>query len=357
MSVTSGFREVYVHGPDGLLTGGTAKKGNVEVVLPPATIAGVSPGTWHVAWDGGTYRLMPTLESIQETDRLTLIGSVTVPAFSLLADNVTALGGGHLPGSALLIMADAATRRGQQTERPPLPQLTLEATEQLLHRIDQIHWPLIAKMRVPKFIPLDTPVPPRTPQILLGQIVWYASRLFKEEAEQYKAFHGDAAYSGWLQRLAERVMRRVVVALNRLEEGDPKTLLMSYHGLSQKEMEKGLRKAFMEFAESYVHSPSGTMATPAYAPLRPKTQQIAEPAEETIGSQIERFRTECDVTVEMLAEALQVDVRQIYRHQAGTTVPRKTHIAAYQKFFSEKLNRPVTLRTSAKRQVKRNKRQ
>jgi hypothetical protein len=77
--VSNGTPVIHVHGPGGPQTSGTAKKGATEVVLPSTTILNVSPGTWHVAWDSIGYRLMPTLESIQETDDLTLIGSVTVP--------------------------------------------------------------------------------------------------------------------------------------------------------------------------------------------------------------------------------------------------------------------------------------
>ena len=49
-----------------------------------------------------------------------------------------------------------------------------------------------------------------------------------------------------------------------------------------------------------------------------------------------------------MAEALGIDPRSIYRHLAGQTVPRRNHIATYEKLFSERLNRPVTLKQSGK---------
>lgn len=57
------------------------------------------------------------------------------------------------------------------SERPPFDDLTREALDLLLHRVDEEHWPLIAAMRVKKHYPLDLPVPPQAPQHLLGQIL------------------------------------------------------------------------------------------------------------------------------------------------------------------------------------------
>lgn len=68
-----GVRQVHIHGRGGRFTSMLAKKGAREVILPGATIVNVPPTEKYVAWDGKSYVLRPTLESIQETDHLTLI--------------------------------------------------------------------------------------------------------------------------------------------------------------------------------------------------------------------------------------------------------------------------------------------
>jgi hypothetical protein len=114
------------------------------------------------------------------------------------------------------------------TGRPPIHAHTKEAIDQALHLVDQTHWPMIAKMRLAKFTPLDIQVPPSTSEHLLNQIEWCASSLFKGEADEYEQFRSNEQHSGWLLGLVERVIARVLVALNRLEEGGPKTILMGY---------------------------------------------------------------------------------------------------------------------------------
>jgi hypothetical protein len=367
-STTDGVRKVAVHGTGGFGTMITAKKGAKEVLLPSATIVDAGGRSKFVAWDGYNYVLTPTLESIEETDDLTLIGSVSGSKSSLTAALGTFLADNFSIDSFLLRKRQqeesererklAAIQAGSQpvplSERPPLSPITLEAIGQLLHGVDQRHWPTITEMRVPKFIPLDVPVPHPTPNHLLGQIRWYASMLFKTEADQYEQFRANDQYARWLLQLTERVVARVLTALDRMEGGDPSAMIVGYHGLGKPEIEKGLREMLLEICGQYEH---GVAPDQPLVPIETKPAVQPESTEETIGNQIERLRIECDVTVESLAEALQVDVRQIYRHQAGETTPRKTNLGAYQKFFSERLNRTITLRTSSERQVKPTKRQ
>jgi hypothetical protein len=74
-----GMRQVDIHGRGGRYSSLLAKKGASEVVLPGASIVGVSPNYKYVAWDGESYVLRPTVESIQETDHLTLIAKIDDP--------------------------------------------------------------------------------------------------------------------------------------------------------------------------------------------------------------------------------------------------------------------------------------
>jgi hypothetical protein len=135
--------------------------------------------------------------------------------------------------------------------RPPLHPVIRETIDQLWHRVDEKHWPNITAMRVKKHYPLDIPVPPSAPQHLLGQIRWYANMLFKGEADQYGQFRNHEQYARWLSHLAERVVVHVMTALERLDEGDPNALLLSYHGLSKSDIEKQMRGAMRDIASGY----------------------------------------------------------------------------------------------------------
>lgn len=79
VEVVDGVRQVHIHGQGGRYSSLLAKKGGREVILPGATIANVPPAYKYVAWDGESYVLRPTLESIQETDHLTLIARIDDP--------------------------------------------------------------------------------------------------------------------------------------------------------------------------------------------------------------------------------------------------------------------------------------
>lgn len=242
-TLTHGQRALLVHGEGGPGTSIRVKRGAFEIGLPATTIVGVHPGPIHVAWDGIGYKLCHSLREIQADDKLTFIGSVEgVPRQS---------------------PPTAATALG----RPPLHPIACEQIDQLLHRVDQNHWPFITKMRGKTFYPPDEPVPPRTPQQLLSTIHWYASMLFKAEADQYEQFRSDERYPAWLSGLADRVIARVRNALDTLEEGESKTLLMGYHGLSMIEVDLHLRQFLLEIRTQYEQGNApGQHPTAAIAP-------------------------------------------------------------------------------------------
>jgi hypothetical protein len=245
------------------------------------------------------------------------------------------------------------------TERPPLHPLTKEGIEKLLHRVDQRHWALLAEMRVSKFIPLDIPVPPSMPEHLLNQIEWYASMLFKEEADQYEQFRSNEAYSGWLLRLVERVIARVQGALSRLEEGDPKTLLMGYHGLEPPEIEQSVRVMLLEIVQSYERGDSGVLKSLAQTHPQPETKQAKESPRETLRSEEDepklpgeliRLLAEARWKTEDIAEKIGIDPRNVYRHLSSETAPSLKNIGRYEAVLSKHLGRRVTLPTPVKRQ-------
>jgi len=77
---------------------------------------------------------------------------------------------------------------------------------------------------------------------------------------------------------------------------------------------------------------------------------IPQYEEKPINKQLDAFRRECRLTVEDLAEAIEVAPRSVYRHLSGEAVPRPRQIAAYESLFSNRLGKPIRLETSVKRQ-------
>src|SRR5271166_4713483 len=60
-----------------------------------------------------------------------------------------------------------------------------------------------------------------------------------------------------------------------------------------------------------------------------------------LSQQIRQLMEDCRLTAEELAEAIDLDPRNVYRHLAGKSGLRNSTIGAYEKFFSEKLGRHV----------------
>ncbi|MGA3371635.1 MAG: hypothetical protein ABSC48_07725 [Terracidiphilus sp.] len=217
--------------------------------------------------------------------------------------------------------------------------------------MDETHWPLIAAMRVKKYYPLDTPVPPQAPQHLLSRIKSYASLLFRTEANQYEQFRSDARFPVWLSRLSDRVLARTLTALDRIEDGDPDALLVGYHGLSRPEVEKTLRQILREIAQQYEQGKVPLPIAGESTKTEPQLDQDERGtiSKESLAAQIKRLQNECEITAEAMAVAIEVEPRSIYRHLAGTAVPRPKHIAAYENLFSERLGKSVTLKRPVKR--------
>lgn len=121
---------------------------------------------------------------------------------------------------------------------------------------------------------------------------------------------------------------------------------MGYHGLGMLEIDRGMREILADIATSYVRGEVG--ATTA-APNPPEPAPVKNVPSESVGSQIMRLRAECNMTAEELAGAMGMDVRQIYRHQAGETSPRAGNLRAYEKVFSDALHRDVTMKRQPRR--------
>lgn len=248
-TISDGIRKISVHGEAGIGTGILIKRGHFEKVLPSATIVNVLPGPVFVAWDGIDYKLCHSLREIQADDNLTLIGSLEdIPS--------------HIPPSA-------------PYGRPPLDPLTCEAIDQLLHKVDERHWPLITAMRVKKYYPPDTPVPSPAPHHLLGAIRWYATTFFGSEADQYDQFRQDRRYPAWLSHLAERTIAHVWSSVERLETWDSEALLLTYHCLTKEKIEQELKKTLSEIGKQYEQGMAPSQVNSKSAKTPPEQQPSA----------------------------------------------------------------------------------
>lgn len=317
-TVTATNGAVHVHGVGGRNTSAVARKGAVEVVLPPTTFEGLPPGNWHVAWDGSGFILKPTIESIQETNHLTLIGSVTVPPFhketavitASKAREYAAAGIDVASASALLVMAmtadDSKEQQGKRIEehkRPPLAGILLDQIDLLLYKVDQRHYKHLAGMQVAHEIPPGEPRPPKMPAQLLNQLQWYASVLFTREVEQYGAVRTDARYEYWLSQLADRVAARVVDAVDQVDKGST-TASLKYHGLHRVEMDAGLNETLSALVRKYVWEQS-----PEF--LQMKAQMAESPIVEAVPAPLPASTVAADEQADR--KALRESLRDSYR--------------------------------------------
>jgi hypothetical protein len=188
--------------------------------------------------------------------------------------------------------------------------------------------------------------------LLLSRIQNYAAKLFLREADQYEQFRKNQNYAPWLGKLEERVIARVLRTIAAIEQAN-KPATLTYHELSDEEIMQGLGQTLFEIRSRYVWREIGPNVAP---PIPPAGSDAAE-AKLSTGEQIIQLLAECGMTHDQMAEALDIDVRQIYRHCAGETTPRQSNVVGYQRVFSEKLGRSVRIKTSAKRHANVSKRQ
>ncbi len=247
--------------------------------------------------------------------------------------------------------------------KPPLDPIVQEQISLLLHKIEEKYWAILCAMRVPRFIPASQPVPPQTPEQLLAYLRSYAAELFKIEADSYHEFVNAGPYPAWIGALEERILKRVLKAVEKIESADP-NLILGFHGLAPHRMENELRGTLWEVANPYRWSVPGAdvaarLIDAAHKSTRKLTQAVqpptpipAEDRKPSIAEQIRTLQDECNLTAQVLADALEIDPRSVFRHLAGEAVPRRGHIAAYERLFSEKLGRTVRIKTSVKRHKK-----
>jgi hypothetical protein len=136
-------------------------------------------------------------------------------------------------------------------ERPPFRRIILDHIDMILYKVDQYHWPLLTGLRVPHKLPAGKPRKPPMAGVLLNQLEWYASVLFTREVEQYGHYRRDPRYSMWLSKLGDRIVTRVLNAVEEIDKADENASLQ-YHGLSREDAETGVRKICSDLAKKYV---------------------------------------------------------------------------------------------------------
>lgn len=154
-----------------------------------------------------------------------------------------------------------------------------------MHVADQRYWSLILAFRIKTYYPPDTPVPPLTPQLLMGEIYSYASVLFAIEANQYDQLRSTGHYADWLSRLTERVVTYVLTALERLDDGGPGVMLLEYHGLNRPAIERELRDFLLGISHQYEHRQFNA-STVANAPLPERQAELEIPSVPPIANRL-----------------------------------------------------------------------
>jgi len=287
-------------------------------------------------------------------------------------------------------------------DKPPLMPYVYEEIAKSLYKIDKSHRVFLLELRVSH--PGEpganfSPSPPRQPEHLRTAVCFYACELFKTEANEYPV---DPQINHWLSKLQQRVIENVISTIKSLDNSFFSRFLgtegkygLSWHGLSLDDMRQSMNESLDELraktlasyqsaiareTEGYADSqlveesnPQGRFTSAlsesmrvgkqadAYAasgvdiasgsPLMIMAAMVARGAQQaeeetTLSAQIRRLQNECGISAEEMAEALGIEPRSIYKHLAGQTVPRRNHLAAYEKLFSERLNKSVTLRKS-----------
>jgi hypothetical protein len=93
-----------------------------------------------------------------------------------------------------------------------------------------------------------------------------------------------------------------------------------------------IRRTISDHADGTVRNPDSNVASDAV------------PAD-SISAQLAELFEESRLTREYVAEQIGIDKRNVFRHLRGI-VPRPRQIAAYETFFTERLNRQIRLKTS-----------
>lgn len=180
---------------------------------------------------------------------------------------------------------------------------TFEKIKDAIYEVNQRHWPVFVEMQVPNYHPLNIPDPPQRPVHFRDSVVAYALELFEKEADFYAPFRTDSRYPPWLSRLADRVIKRVLDALDRIEQGNTKATLW-HHGVTQPEIVEAARLRLWEATNQYMQREAGPRA---------EAPKILEPAAHTTQSSLGNRERIDKFIQKMLASGLSIKRKDIWR--------------------------------------------
>ena len=131
-------------------------------------------------------------------------------------------------------------------------------------------------MRGPMFVPQSSPVPPRTPTLLVGLLTNYAQTLLAAAADEYEQFRRNPKYIFWLPKLVNDLEMRVMEAYQKINTAD-EDLALSYHGRNDQEIRQAIRLALGEAIQPYLTRGYGPDYRPESAPEPPSTDAGVQP--------------------------------------------------------------------------------
>jgi DNA-binding XRE family transcriptional regulator len=190
----------------------------------------------------------------------------------------------------------------------------------------------------------------RKPETLKFQLRHYSSAIFDAEAQYYSRHsQGEPELHSWLNNLAS------CIEYETIRETEIHSAIHNHH-CPISERIKTINDVLQQRVDHWLKMARSTATTQLQLSHLPIITDRKEPSlplanARKVAGQIDDLRRECHLTVEQLATKIGVEARSVYRHLSGTTQPRIGHIGAYERVFSELLERKIVISiTSAKRQ-------
>jgi hypothetical protein len=154
-----------------------------------------------------------------------------------------------------------------------------------------------------------------------------AEEAIRNTAECWNSFNGVYPQgSGWVPVLREAIIQHLGRPIRqRLQKAFESPANTSASGL-------------LIMAQTQSKSAGGQLITPPQSP---------KPA--TIGEILRQLLDESRLRPEDIAEEINIEARNVYRHLAGETTPSLVNVGKYERALSKHLGRPVRLPTPEKR--------
>jgi hypothetical protein len=190
------------------------------------------------------------------------------------------------------------------------------------------------------------PVPrPKQPIRLCGILRDYARDLFDAEAKHYPK---EPQLSAWGTNLVDSVGLMVAQRISEIAKSP--LINLAYHATGE-QASTAISGALEDRLKELLAEPeilsTGTETVSSESVLgrdnEPTLMNPEPPVSESLPEQLNRLRRECRWTVDTLAEKVNLDVRTVQRHLAGSRKPRLAHIGAYERVFSKALDRVVLI--------------